>query len=324
MINAIKTGHRTRKIGSFISGTWLKFMGVVDLYARLSDKRKQTLSAISYALGAGRIRSNWIYLKSLYSFIIFSKNYADRAFNSTNEIIEQAEKIYIEGEHHAAEALSSGRPLLITTIHMGDFQLGFLRLMTRFKPKRKTFLFKLNPGDQKEVALMKAFDQVKAEPTVLRVDESGGKAAYLALRQSHIVVLTIDLEVNVKSRSVIDFFGKPCHMQNGPATIAVLTKALVVPVVAFTNSKGQKIVRIEPMIDSDAKVHGATVEQRINQVTQQLANQMQQWLTDSPSQAHLWTYIADTMLCPLPCPMQCRSLEPVDARKAKYASTELN
>ena len=279
---------------------WHNFNGVMDLRRRLRPTQKQTVSTIARTLGFGHIQSNWIYLQSLFAFTSFGQRYADRSFSTSEQILAEAQKIVIEGQCHAEAALSTGKPLLIATIHMGDFQLGFLRLMEHYRPLRGTFLFKLNSGDEKEVALMKAFEHVIAAPTVLRVNENGGKTAYLALRQSNIVVLTIDLEVQVKSRSVVNFFGKPCYMQNGPATIAALSKALVVPVVTYKDVKGNKVVRVEPVIDSNAIVHDESIQQRIDRVTQQLAKCLQQWLVISPSQAHLWNAIAATMAHPLP------------------------
>jgi KDO2-lipid IV(A) lauroyltransferase len=291
----------------------LNLYGVMVLRGRLRPMQKQTVLTIARTLGLSYIKSNWIYLQSLFAFISFGQRYAGRSFSSTEQILEEAKEIIIEGESHAEAALSTGKPLLIATIHMGDFQLGFLRLMEHYRPQRKTFLFKLNTADKKEAALMKAFERVVAAPTVLRVNENGGKTAYLALRQSNIVVLTIDLEVQVKSRSVVDFFGKPCYMQNGPATIAALSKALVVPVVTYKDVKGNKIVRVEPVIDSDAIVHDEPIQQRVDRVTQQLAKCLQQWLVTYPSQAHVWTSIAATMAHPLPSLSQSPATGTADA-----------
>ena len=305
MIKPSQHYQNLQRFKSLLICRWFNLKGVLQLHNQLRSLHSQTISGIEHALKTGRFHSTWIYLQSLSEFVKFGQNYEERGCKSSNEVIAEAKKILIEGESHTEVALSTGRPLLMVTIHMGDFQLGFLRLMEHFRPARKTFLFKLNSGDHKEAALMTAFEEIIAAPTVLRMNESGGKAAYLALRQSHIVVMAIDLELQVNSRSVVDFFGKPCHMQNGPATIATLSKALVVPVVTFKNDKGQNVVRIEPFIDSGANVEGETTQQRIDNITQQIAKCMQQWLINWPEQAHSWTSIADTMACPLPNPKLC-------------------
>lgn len=313
MIKLLPLDRPIQQSKSIFISKWFGLLGVMQLSRQLRPWQAQTISCISLALKTDRFHSMWIYLKSLSAFLSFGQDYADRRYKSPNEVLAEAKRIFIEGERHPKAALSTGRPLLIVTIHMGDFQLGFLRLMERFRPARKTFLFKLNAGDEKETALMKAFESLMNPPTVLRVKEGGGRAAYLALRQSHIVVMTIDLEVKVNSRSVVDFFGKPCYMQNGPATIAVLSKALVIPIVTYKNHKGHKVVRVEPSIDSCANAQGETIEQRIDRVTQELANCLQQWLINWPEQAQAWTSIADTMVCPLPNPKRSVMTEKTDA-----------
>jgi lauroyl/myristoyl acyltransferase len=300
MINFPITFFQLNRFGYSAIRRARNFLEVLKLRRQLRPMQAQTLSGISHALKTGRFHSKWIYLQSLFAYVRFGQHYAERSLRSSDEVLTEARQIIIEGECYAEAALATVRPLLIATIHMGDFQMGFLRLMERFRPARKMFLFKLNAGDQKETALMKAFEHVVAAPTVLRVNEGGGKAAYLALRQSHIVVLTIDIEVQVKSRSLVDFFGKSCYMQNGPATIAALSRSLVLPVVTFKNDKGHKVVRIEPVIDTDANMQDETIQQRIDRVTQQLAYYMQRWLINAPGQAHVWTAIVNTMAKPLP------------------------
>lgn len=285
-----------RKLSRLALGPFM----VVSLMFRMRHLQAQTLSGVSDAIGTSRVASFLLYVRSLYSFIGFSVDYMVTCARGPSEIMRQMSKTDIDGAHHFAFALATERPILVVTMHMGDFQIGFLKLVERLRPGRQLSVFKLSDKSLSEAVLLEAFASLGHKPIVLRAGEGGGRQAYLALRKAHIVAITIDLELQVTSRSTVSFFGRPCHMQNGPATIAALTRSLIVPVVNFKDRQGRRIVQVSPPIDSGTAMSGSNMHIAVQQLTQQLADCMEAWIRIDPSQVQAWSAIAETISHPIP------------------------
>ncbi|HEX7638291.1 MAG TPA: lysophospholipid acyltransferase family protein [Burkholderiaceae bacterium] len=262
--------------------------------------QRRTLRGIADTLALGRWRAFGLYVRSLSSFSAFTLDYLVMCRRGTAEIERRIAGLSIQGLEHMEQALASGRPILVTTMHMGNFQLGFLKLVDRLRPARTLSVFKMSLNDRNEDVLFQAFAKLGCPPTAMRAGEDGGRQAYLALRKGDIVAITIDLELQVKSRSVVRFFDRPCHMQNGPATIAALTRALIVPVVNYEDRSGRAIVRVEPPVETDIRATGETMPIAIQRLTQHLAATLERWIRIDPRQVHAWSAIAETLACPLP------------------------
>ncbi len=273
---------------------------VLGLLLRLRRFQRRTCRAISASLGLGAARSFALYLRSLFGFSAFNLDYTIMCARGVDEIERRMRDVTVIGRPHLERALATGQPVLVTTMHMGDFQLGFLKLVEQLRPDRLLSVFKLSARSRSEDVLFQAFAKFGYQPNAMRAGDGGGRQAYLALRKGHVVAITIDLELQVTSRSVVQFFGRPCHMQNGPATIAALTKSVIVPIVNYTDSAGRHIVRIEPPIDAASRDAGEGMPAFIHRLTQQLAQTLEAWISIDPGQVHAWTAIAETIACPLP------------------------
>lgn len=290
---APRLGHRLSRIA-------ITPIMLVTIMARMRRLQAQTLRGISSALYLRPLPSFFLYVRSLISFVNFGVDYAIICAGGSDGIRRKMSEFDIRGETHFASALDTGRPILVVTMHMGDFQLGFLRLVERLRPRRQLSVFKLSDQNDNEDILLKTFASLGNEPIVMRAGDGGGRQAYLALRKGHIVAITIDLELNVTSRSTVQFFGRPCHMQNGPATLAALTRALIVPVINFTDSTHRRIVCVGVPIDAGVTAHGEDMPVTIQRLTQDLASCLESWIRIDPGQVQAWSAIAETMACPVP------------------------
>lgn len=275
--------------------------GLFSLWIVLRPYRKRTVDMIVRSLKVSRWKAWKIFFSGLLSFVRQANQYIYLTNLGIEKICDVATKIHIEDESFLRLALASERPMLIVTMHMGDFQIGFLKLVEAFTPlTRKFSVFKMSAADAKEEILLRAFKKFGINPQMLRANEQGGRQAFLALRAGNIVAMTIDLEVNVKARSVINFLGHPCYMQNGPATIALINKALILPVINFTDENGRRVVKIYPYIDTLNVFPSLPMVKRVDLLTQQLAEQLEIWIRTWPSQVQAWFAIADTLVEPLP------------------------
>jgi lauroyl/myristoyl acyltransferase len=242
-----------------------------------------------------------VFLSGLLSFVRHANYYINLTKLDINKICDLASQVRIEGKPFLHEAIFSERPVLIVTMHMGDFQIGFLKLVEACSPlKRELSVFKMSAADEREKKLLEAFGMFGAYPHMLRANEEGGRQAFLALRAGHVVAMTIDLEVSVKTRSVVNFLGRPCYMQNGPATIALINRSLILPVINFTGKNGQRVVKVYPSIDTLHVFPALPMAKRVDILTQQIADQLETWIRTWPSQVQAWFAIADTLVEPLP------------------------
>lgn len=286
-------------------GRGLSRLSIVPMFAlavawRLRTFRKRTLHVIGETLSVGRVQAIAIYVRSLFAFADFVIEYTITCSRGVAEIFRRTDRVVLEGKEFLEQAVAADRPILIATMHMGHFQLGFLKLVQLMKPTRPLSVFKFSGNDRNEDALFDAFTSLGCPPNALRAKEGGGRDAYLALRRGDIVALTIDLELVVKTRSSVKFFGRDCNMQNGPATIAALTRAVIVPVVNYVDENGRRVVRVERPVDAGARDSGESMPAFIQRTTQQLARTLESWVAMAPHQVHAWSAIADTMAQPVP------------------------
>lgn len=288
------------RLGRRFSRIALTPLMVVSLMVRMRKTQAQTLRGITSALNLRSAAGFWIYVRSLFSFINFGVDYTIMCARGPSEITRQMDELTIQGQEHLVAALATERPILVVIMHMGDFQLGFLRMVDLLRPNRHLAVFKLSERNHNEDVLHEALATLGYEHTVMRARDGGGRQAYLALRKGHIVAITIDLELNVTSRSVVQFFGRPCHMQNGPATIAALTRSVIMPVVTFSDKAGRRVVRAGAPIYANPPQAGQDMPATIQKLTQQVATCLEEWIRIYPGQVHAWSAIAESMAHPVP------------------------
>lgn len=252
-----------------------------------------SIKIMANALKCSRLSATSIYMRSVYG--------ADRdhaAFSrlcKDGRLLQAANAVQLEGAEFLHELTSTKRPIMLATIHMGQFQLGMLQLLQKFKPEKRICIFKLNSSDDNERILLSSISTLGYKADVYRVHQDGGREAFMALRRGDIVVLAIDLEVNVRSRSAVTLMEHSCAMQNGPASLAIMTNALIVPVVAMRNPEGGNLLKIDPVIDCADPRWGQTSAERVDRITQSLAINMEAWIRCSPSALHLWGAVAQTL-----------------------------
>ena len=83
-------------------------------------------------------------------------------------------------------------------------------------------------------------------------------------------------------------------MQNGPAKLAVATKAIVVPVINYIDAQGCNNIEIAEPIDGRIK-SGETAKLAVDCIVTEFAHNMEKWLTSYPDQMHCWPSIMSTI-----------------------------
>jgi len=283
-------GHRGSRFIFAPILTWLSIR-------KLQAFEKNTLLGIQRSIGVSHDEARRIYRQGVRSHILFNLDYFFLCRSPLVEIRQKMDLVKVVGINNLKPTLKKGRPLLIITMHMGDFQLGFLKLASMIEQSQDIVMLKLSGTNTEEEVLLKAFQSLSGKNVrALHMGESGGKKAFYELRKGNIVAMAIDAEVNVTSREEVVFFNNLCQMQKGPATLAALTGATIIPVINFVDSEGIHNIRVEAPISVDRGLGEASKQLLISRATQNIAQVMESWIKIDPSQVHIWTCIAETML----------------------------
>lgn len=236
-----------------------------------------------------------IYICGMKNYIFSGMEFLFVAKCSSKVLKKKLDETHVIGIENLTQVLEPSRPILIISMYMGDFSLGFLKLMSEIKSQRNLFVFKFNGKSTNEDLLFSLFQSTSHAIEPLRAGEEGGKKAFLELRKGNVVAMVVDAEVHVTSREMVNFFGHQCAMQSGPATLAVLTKAIIVPIINYKDSNGKAVVRVEPVIYSDKLSEGESSQQIIARLTQDIATLMEGWIRIDPKQVLRWPSIAHIM-----------------------------
>jgi len=151
--------------------------------------------------------------------------------------------IEIVGQSHLDAAMNSGRPLIILTGHMGNWELGPIVAAIRGYPI--TALARAQDRLPKLYQLLVSYRESKG----CRVIHKGGAAVKLAeaLRRGEVVGIVAD---QASTRGMfVEFFGRPALFTTGPAVVAQSTGAVLLPIFMHRKRGPFHRLVIEPAIE---------------------------------------------------------------------------
>lgn len=124
----------------------------------------------------------------------------------------------------------SPRGVVVTTIHGGDYLLGLLRLRLALGSNEKRILIvRKKEASDIETGVFSQFTLDDRPVEVVRHAENRALNLIKALRQGHIVVALFDLPASYGPTIEVCFLGESMHLVRGPAELAQLGRADVVP-----------------------------------------------------------------------------------------------
>jgi phosphatidylinositol dimannoside acyltransferase len=204
---------------------------------------------------------------------------------STAEVISRIDVI---GDPLLRDAVAAGNGLILSLPHMGNWDhagawlagtgVPFTTVAERLKPE----------------SLFERFVEFRESLGMEVIPLTGGEAPpfkILAdrLRSGGVLCLLADRDLTSTGIDV-DFFGQPARMPAGPAALAMVTGAALLPVTLWYPDRRRWGLRVHEQIqvpaegDRDAKIHA---------MTQDVARVFQQAITEHPQDWHmlqrLWT-----------------------------------
>jgi len=165
---------------------------------------------------------------------------------STDQIID---KIVLEGEEHLKNALNMHKGVLALSAHLGSFTLIGARLAAAGYPFSVVVK---QPADKRFAQLI---DDYRAQLGIHTISAKPRREAareiLKALRNNRIVLLIAD---EFKSGDVmVDFFQMKAPAPRGPATLALRTGAVTLPMFAVRGCDDSVVLTVGPAIPADER-----------------------------------------------------------------------
>jgi KDO2-lipid IV(A) lauroyltransferase len=176
------------------------------------------------------------------------------------------------------EAASSGRGVILATLHFGNWDLGAAALAVHGYPVNaiaETFSYepmnRLVQGSREKLGM-----------TVIGHDRLG-PTVFKALRRGEMLAMLVDVASdNVGIR--VDFFGAPALVSSAAARIALRTNAWVVPAVVLRGPRDDTVIR--PIIDTSLRDYAPTGDEThdVRELTRLIMQSMETTIRKYPDQ----------------------------------------
>ena len=155
--------------------------------------------------------------------------------NTTKQKI--LKQVVFKNEHFLLDAMKSGRPIIVTTAHFGQWEIFGLAVAAHFGPSSVL-------GRKLDSSVMdKILRANRAQFNVELIDKDGGAKDILkALKARRIVGILVDQNTAPKDGIKVQFFGKDVLHTPAASVLAQKTNALIIN--AFIYQKGENLNEI--------------------------------------------------------------------------------
>lgn len=185
-------------------------------------------------------------------------------------------------------AAATGRPVILTPLHMGAYVLALACLMVRFFPGRPLLVLRQRDDMPLETAVMERIREVGVTMRFHQVtDRMGFLEAVRFARNGAVIVNFCDLDPAYGAAAPMPVLGLETRFAFGTDTLARLTNGLVVPLACTMEPEGD-LVRVGPTFE----VHTSAPEERAR-VAGLVRAHIEASLRARPEQWHLWSALRD-------------------------------
>jgi KDO2-lipid IV(A) lauroyltransferase len=213
------------------------------------------------------------------------KNFA-RGVLETCEVMHLSKEaivssVSIEGEEHLKQALAKGKGVLALSAHLGAFTMIGPRLAAGDYP------FSIVVKQPKDEHFARCLDDLRARKGFRTISAKPRKEAVRgilkSLRENRVVLVIAD---EFKSGDVtVDFMGQQSPAPRGPATLALRTGAVTLPMFMTWRPDGSLCLLIEPEI---SPVRLETLDESVAATTALFTRQLENAIRRYPEQ---WNWL---------------------------------
>ena len=207
-------------------------------YRKLGKKRFHVvMTNLDLAFGETKTKEEKLEIakKCYYNFAKYlGINFILNQNTTKQKILKQ---VVFKNEHFLLDAMKSGRPIIVTTAHFGQWEIFGLAVAARFGPSSVL-------GRKLDSSVMdKILRANRAQFDVELIDKDGGAKDILkALKARRIVGILVDQNTAPKDGIKVQFFGKDVLHTPAASVLAQKTNALIIN--AFIYQKGENLNEI--------------------------------------------------------------------------------
>jgi len=186
------------------------------------------------------------------------------------------------------------RGILITSIHMGDYLNGLLHLCLSASYRREVFILRTRNWEKQEELVFQKFSAAGIRVTVLRRQRSVALIAVKQLKRGNIVVALYDLPRQWGDTTRVTFFEREMSLVKGPAELAILAEADILPIMFHYENDGSQVIDSFPVVRTPSR-KGICLYSTVQQLTQYLVTQAELQIRQFPGQWHHWHLLPDML-----------------------------
>ena len=162
--------------------------------------------------------------------------------NTTKQKI--LEQVVFKNEHFLLDAIRSGRPIIVTTAHFGQWEIFPLAVAAHFGPSSVL-------GRKLDSSVMdKILRANRSQFDVELIDKDGGAKDILkALKARRIVGILVDQNTAPKDGIKVQFFGKDVLHTPAASVLAQKTNALIINAFIYQKDENLNEICFEEPID---------------------------------------------------------------------------
>jgi len=185
--------------------------------------------------------------------------------------------VEVVGKENLDRAVARGRGVIITSTHLGNWELGAVMAA------QWGYAIHAVAGVQLSRWLSGAVRDTKTELSITTIaPEDGFRKIIRALEHNDPVALVVDGNLYQHGQTV-EWFGRPTPFPAGPGVLAQRTGALVVPGFCERTGRGRFRITLEPPIDPAAFATTADLHQAIAAVAERhIRGHLDQWCIFRP------------------------------------------
>lgn len=196
--------------------------------------------------------------------------------NTTKQKI--LEQVVFKNEHFLLDAMKSGRPIIVTTAHFGQWEIFGLAVAAHFGPSSVL-------GRRLDSSVMdKILRANRSQFDVELIDKDGGAKDILkALKARRIVGILVDQNTAPKDGIKVQFFGKDVLHTPAASVLAQKTNALIIN--AFIYQKGENLNEI--CFEEPIDISTFDKEDAVQKVTQMQCSACEEMVRARPEE-YFW------------------------------------
>ncbi len=215
-------------------------------------------------------------MRGMYAHLVAILIETAHMCRTTRETIQA--RVGYEGLEHFERLRAAGRPVVILTGHVGNFDL--MALGHSAYGHRLSFLAR--PMDSPLV--YEHLNRMRTQFGNVVLDKKGsGKDAFRVLRNGGVLGILGDQNATREEGEFVEFFGKLACTHVSIAKLALKTGAAIVPAFISRNGNGTHTIHvgeaIEPLSTGHPREDAIATTQRVAQVTESIIRRFpEQWL----------------------------------------------